>query len=241
MDNLLIALASASLAAWGMLLLFRHGFWRADQRLDDEPTAPARWPDVVALVPARNEETSVAHCLGALAEQDYPGGFSVILINDGSTDKTAEAARQAAGKTIEHEHRIKVIDAPPLETGWAGKLWALQHGIDHVASSSPAADYFWFTDADIVNDPDTLRRLVAKAETEDLAMVSLMVRLACTSLWERLLVPAFIFFFQMLYPFRAINDRSQSVAGAAGGCVLVHAAGIGTCRWPVCFEGPADR
>lgn len=232
MDDILIALGCASLVTWGVLLLFRHGFWRMDQKLSGNVPDPDHWPDVIALVPARNEEASVAQCLSALARQDYPGRFCTIVINDGSTDKTADVAGLAARDTADHDHRVKVIDAPPLQPGWAGKLWALQCGIDHVASGSLAADYFWFTDADIVHEPDTLRRLVAKAAAEDLAMVSLMVRLACKSPWERLLVPAFIFFFQMLYPFRAVNDPSQATAGAAGGCILLrrraleHAGGL---------------
>lgn len=215
---MLIALACASLAAWAVLLGLRHGFWRGDQRLDANAADPDRWPGVAALVPARNEEASVAQCLTALAGQDYPGGFSILFINDASTDETAGIA----GAVASHRYRLRVVDAPPLEPGWAGKLWALQYGVELAGSGPDAPDYLWLTDADVVHAPDTLRRLVAKAERQDLAMVSLMVRLACTSPWERLLVPAFIFFFQMLYPFRAVNDRSLRTAGAAGGCILLR-------------------
>lgn len=226
MDSLLVSLACASLVAWAVLLTFRHGFWRCDQRLKVCRNKPEHWPSVVALVPARNEEATVAQCLGALAGQDYPGPFSIVLINDASTDRTAEIAHRVSGNRAIGGHSVGVLDAEPLVPGWAGKLWALQHGVDHALKDAPAAKYYWFTDADIVHAPDTLRRLVAKAESEDLAMVSLMARLPCASPWERLLVPAFIFFFQMLYPFRAINSPAHRLAGAAGGCILLSARAL---------------
>lgn len=215
----MLVLACASALAWLVLLVFRHGFWLCDQKLPAAPP-PDYWPRVAALVPARNEEANVARCLRALAGQDYAGSLLVVLINDASTDGTAEVARQIAR---EHRgHMVRAIDAPPLEAGWAGKLWALNHGIGSLPPGAAAPEYLWFTDADVVHPPQTLRKLVAHAKNGDYALVSLMVRLPCESFWERLLVPAFIFFFQMLYPFRAVNTRNSPVAGAAGGCMLLE-------------------
>ncbi|MGI9413872.1 MAG: glycosyltransferase [Hyphomicrobiales bacterium] len=221
MPDLATVVAAVSVIAWIVLLGFRRGFWRADQRLETGLAEPRHWPQVAALVPARNEAEHIEACLAALGGQDYPGGFAVLVVNDASTDETADIARRAA-RNPDIGRAVEVVDAPPLEAGWAGKLWALDHGIDHLKQRAVAPDYLWLSDADVVHEPATLRRLVAKAEAQDLALVSLMVRLACRSFWERLLVPAFVFFFQMLYPFPAINDRNSSMAGAAGGCMLLR-------------------
>ena len=220
MGGAALMLAVASAVAWLILICFRNGFWRCDQKLPEDTEPPARWPSVVALVPARNEEDTIAACLKSLAAQSYGGTFSVVMINDNSTDRTSSVARQAA-RSSGAKPQIWIIDAPPLEPGWAGKLWALQHGIAALPAGAEAPVYLWLSDADVIHPPDALSRLVAKAERDDLAMVSLMVRLACESFWERLLVPAFIFFFQMLYPFRAVNSPESNVAGAAGGCVVL--------------------
>lgn len=221
MADVATGLAVLSVVAWVVLIFFRHGFWRADQRLDPEPSAPADWPSVIALVPARNEADHIGSCLTALGAQDYPGAFRILVINDSSTDETGEIARHCAGMP-DLRHPIEVIDAPDLEAGWAGKLWALHNGMQHLESQGARPVFFWLSDADVVHDPATLSRLAAKAEADDFALVSLMVRLACASFWERLLVPAFVFFFQMLYPFPAVNDRTCPMAGAAGGCILVR-------------------
>ena len=221
MADVATVLAALSVLAWVVLLVFRSGFWRADQRLETGLPGPTSWPSVVALVPARNEAEHIEACLAALAGQDYSGSFSVLIINDSSTDDTARIARRIAG-TPDLRHTVEVIDAPELEDGWAGKLWALNHGTTHLAARANTPDFLWLTDADVIHDEATLRELVAKAEDQGLAMVSLMVRLACASFWERLLVPAFVFFFQMLYPFPAINDPSSPAAGAAGGCILLR-------------------
>ena len=221
MAGFVTTLAALSAVSWIVLLFFRHGFWRADQRLAGEQHGPARWPDVTALVPARNEQEHIEACLTGLGGQDYPGAFQVLVINDSSTDDTASIARRCAARP-DLGHPVDVIDAPDLKAGWAGKLWALDHGTRHIAALGARPEFFWLSDADVVHDPAALRRLVAKAEADGLAMVSLMVRLACASFWERLLVPAFVFFFQMLYPFPAINDPSSPAAGAAGGCILLR-------------------
>ena len=195
------------------LLFFHHGLWRADQRLPEHAESLAEWPSVVAVVPARNEAETIGAVTAALCAQDYPGSFRVIVVDDSSTDGTADLARATAG------HRLDVLSAPPLQPGWTGKLAALNTG---VATVDAATDYLWFTDADIMHPSETLARFVAKAVHDRRDLVSLMVRLRCESFWEGLLIPAFIFFFQMLYPFRAANSDRSKIAAAAGGCVLLR-------------------
>jgi len=209
--------AALALAAWAYLLLLHGRFWLADQRLPASAPAPAAWPSVVAVVPARNEADVIGQAIAGHLGQDYPGPFRVILVDDESTDDTAGAARAAAAGRSD---RLTILRAPPREPGWVGKLWALESGMRSLAVPP---DYWWLTDADIGHPPDVLRRLVAKAEGERRALVSLMVRLWCRSAWERLLIPAFVYFFQQLYPFPRANDDRSRVAAAAGGCVLLRA------------------
>jgi hopene-associated glycosyltransferase HpnB len=222
MAALLLALSLASLAAW-VYLAFLHGrFWRAEVRL--EPGAPAapvdgRWPPVVAVVPARNEEEAAPRSLRSLLAQDYPGPFEVVLVDDQSEDATAERARALAGVGV----RLAVVGTPPRPAGWVGKMWAVHTGVAEAARRRPDAEYWLLTDADVEHTPGNLRRLVAKARNERLDLVSLMVRLHCERGFERLLVPAFVYFFQKLYPFPRINDPRSRTAGAAGGCMLVRA------------------
>lgn len=209
---ILAVLGVLTLAIWAWLLLFHHRFWRADQRLPASGSL-VRWPSIVAIVPARNEVLSIGACVEALARQDYAGLLSVVVVDDGSTDGTGDVARAAGGN-------VEVIAGEPLLAGWSGKLWALDTGLRHAAALP--ADYIWFSDADIVHEPHVLADLVGFAEARRLDLVSLMARLHCVHFWERLLVPAFVFFFQMLYPFPAVNDPKSKVAGAAGGCVLLR-------------------
>lgn len=220
------ALATLSLLTWMVLVLFRGGFWRADQRLEDEehgePAAKTRWPSTVAVVPARNEAPSVGRTVAALLAQNYPGGFAVVVVDDGSDDGTAEAASRSG----QGSDRLTVVTGTPLEPGWTGKLWALSQGLKRAEEQYPAAAYVLFCDADIECAPHTLRRLVAKAETSGLDLVSVMARLNCESVWERLLIPAFVFFFQKLYPFQWVNDRRRPEAAAAGGCMLARRSGL---------------
>jgi hopene-associated glycosyltransferase HpnB len=203
-------LAAAALVIW--LGLLASGFWLCTDRDDRVACAdPAQWPDVVAVVPARNEADVIARSLASLAAQDYPGTFRVMLVDDNSTDATGQIARDIAS------NRITVLDGAPLAAGWTGKLWALSQGI----AAAGAPRYLWLTDADIEHAPDTLRRLAAIAESGDKRLVSFMARLHCETWPERALVPAFIYFFKMVYPFNWINRRGP-MAGAAGGCVLVR-------------------
>lgn len=214
-------IAAASLCIWAYLLVGRGGFWRADQRLDGLPGPRETWPAVIALVPARDEAEVVGRCIKTLLDQDYPGDLRVILIDDHSTDGTGACARDAASGTLRPD-ALTVIRSGSLPPGWAGKVWALAEGLRAAAGVAPDARYVWLTDADIAHDPVNLRRLVDKAEVEDLDLVSQMVVLVSDGLWARLLIPAFVYFFQKLYPFRWVNAPRHPLAAAAGGCVLLH-------------------
>ncbi len=180
---------------------------------------PSAWPAVVAIVPARNEAATIAQTLTSLLNQNYAGQFSVVLVDDHSEDATAQIAWQTA-RERDAESRISIRLAPPLPLGWTGKLWALNEGVGQAASATPT--YYWFTDADIDHAPDTLQRLVARAERDHLDLVSLMVLLRAKTLPERALIPAFLFFFLKLYPPRWIANRQARTAGAAGGCILLR-------------------
>ncbi len=196
-------------------LQLNGSFTLTDERDDrDLPPAPTVWPKVVAVVPARDEADVIAKTIAGLLAQDYPGAFAVRLVDDDSSDGTAAAASAAASG----DPRLTILTAPPRPPGWTGKLWALAHGIEH--AGTPA--WLWLTDADIGHAPDTLRNLVTRTGTGDgRVMVSTMARLHCSNLAERALIPAFVYFFAMLYPFSRVNGRGDSAA-AAGGCVLVR-------------------
>lgn len=204
--------AAASLLAWVYLLCFRGRFWLARER-DGEVQANADWPSVAAVVPARDEAASIAQSISSLLAQDYPGKFRVILVDDQSTDGTAGIARSLGGMD-----KFTVLSGASLPQGWTGKLWAVKQGI---AAAGGVPQYLWLTDADIVHTPDTLRSLVARAKAGDLVLVSLMAKLRCESLAEKFLIPAFVFFFAMLYPFAWVNRKENATAAAAGGCMLV--------------------
>ena len=198
--------------AWLFLLLFWGGFWRADQRLGAAATRQ-NWPDVSILIPARNEAETISDAVHAHMATSYPGKVTLIVTDDHSTDGTGEIAKSAGAN---------VVTAKDLPNGWSGKLWALQNALQHADQITPDAAYILLTDADILHDPNTLSKLVAKAEAEGLDLVSLMARLDARSFWGALLIPAFIFFFQKLYPFAWVNRPGSPVAAAAGGCVLVR-------------------
>jgi hopene-associated glycosyltransferase HpnB len=219
MTTALWVLAFLPLAAWTYLLVFHGGFWRCDQVFEPARLPPlAAWPAVAAIVPARNEEETIGEVLRSLLVQDYPGPCRLVMLDDRSTDATASRATAAARA----DDRAIVLAGEPLPPGWAGKLWAQQQGIQEALALQPETEFFFFSDADITHAPETLRALVAKAESDNRDLVSLMARLNCQSQWERLLIPAFIFFFQKLYPFRRANDDRSAVAAAAGGCVLIR-------------------
>ena len=215
----LVALGAVSVVAWLWLVAARGRFWRADQMLAGGAQAPAHWPEIAAVVPARNEADVIGRAIESLATQDYPGAFSIVVVDDGSDDGTGAAARAASSD-------VDVIDGQPLAAGWAGKMWAVHQGVSHAEANIPDAAFVWLTDADIAHDPTELRRLVAMAEADRLDLVSLMVKLHCRTSWERLLIPAFVFFFQKLYPFPWINDPARRTAGAAGGSMLVRRSAL---------------
>ena len=210
--------AAAALAGWLYLIAARGAFWLASVRDDASPSLQAPWPTVVAVVPARDEASCVAQSIGSLLDQSYPGTFSVILVDDQSDDDTAVLALRAA-QTRGASDRLSVVSGQTLPAGWMGKTWAQQQGIELALRQSPS--YLLLTDADIVHAPDTLAWLVAQAQSKGSVLTSLMAKLNCESFAERMLIPAFIFFFQMLYPFRWVNSPRRATAAAAGGCMLV--------------------
>lgn len=214
----LAAITTAALFAWVCLALFRGFFWRARERLDPAACDLRDWPAVVAVIPARNESETIGSVVAAHAASDYPGPFSVVLVDDASDDGTAAAAHAA----WRGDRRLEVLAAPPLAEGWTGKLNAVAFGIAEASRLAPGARFLLLADADIELAPSTLRRLVGKAEDEGLALASLMSRLDARGFWGGLLIPAFVYFFQMLYPFAWSNDRDRRDAAAAGGCMLVR-------------------
>ena len=214
--------AGVAMLAWLYLLLFHDRFWRCTERLAPpvDPSAAA-WPAIAAVVPARNEEETIVAVLDGLVAQDYPGALSILLVDDHSTDQTRSRA-QALTAHAGNRPGLTIVSGEPLPPGWAGKLWALHQGIAEATRARPETEFYFFTDADIVHSPHTLRNLVGKAAAERCDVVSLMAKLHCSTAWERLLIPAFVFFFQMLYPFPSVNDPRRSTAAAGGGCVLIR-------------------
>ncbi|MEU2490079.1 glycosyltransferase [Streptomyces sp. NPDC007883] len=210
-------IALTSLAAWLWLLLGQGLFWRTDQRLPRR-TAPADWPSVVIVVPARDEADVLPESLPSLLRQTYPGRAAVVLVDDGSTDGTGELARKLGEQC--DGLPLTVTSPGEPEPGWTGKLWALRHGIALARTLRP--EYLLLTDADIAHEPDSLSELVAAARSNGLDLVSQMARLRVATGWERLVVPAFVYFFAQLYPFRWINREPARATAAAGGCVLLR-------------------
>ena len=229
----------ASLVAliWAALLIGRGGFWLMRVRDDTGPRAPdpAIWPSVAAIVPARDEAPTIAAVIASLACQDYGENFSIVLVDDHSSDATAAIASAAAAQAGWSE-RFTIVSAAPLADGWTGKVAALAQGVAHLERQSAMPTFLWFTDADIVYAPETLRGLVARAENDNLVLTSLMAHLQCVSLAERWLVPAFVFFFAMLYPFDWVNRPRARTAAAAGGCMLVRAQALGSVGGIACIR-----
>jgi hopene-associated glycosyltransferase HpnB len=214
----MVTVAGIALAAWLWLLAAQGGFWRTDVRLPRVEREPAEWPSVAVVVPARDEAGVLPVSLVSLLAQEYPGRAGIVLVDDGSTDGTGELARALGERHGGLPLTVTSPGEPPA--GWTGKLWAVRHGMA-VAREQAAPDFFLLTDADIAHRPQSLRTLAAAAVTADLDMVSQMARLRVRTGWERLIVPAFVYFFAQLYPFRRIN-RPGRTAAAAGGCVLLR-------------------
>ena len=216
-------IASMVLAIWLYLIAARGGFWRAAERDDENLAADAageQWPAVTAVIPARDEAECLGDTVTSLLRQDYPGPFNLVVIDDQSRDATAAVARDAAA-ALGAGDRLTLLAGRALPAGWTGKLWAQQQGVE-AAANDPLPAYLLLTDADIVYAPEALSRLVARAQRGGFVLVSLMAKLRCESFAERAFVPAFIFFFQMLYPFAWASDPHRATAAAAGGCMLVR-------------------
>jgi hopene-associated glycosyltransferase HpnB len=219
-----IGVALLACASWLYLLLMRGGFWRIAEHVDDVcPSTKTRdaWPRVVAIVPARNEAELIATSIESLLRQDYSGAFHVVVVDDHSTDATAAIASQTAVASGVPE-RLNVLSSPPLADQWTGKLWAMNCGVMHADALPEPPDYLLFSDADISYAPNALTELVARARMNGLVLTSLMARLHCESFAEQALIPAFVFFFRMLYPFAWVNQPQRRTAAAAGGCMLVQ-------------------
>jgi hopene-associated glycosyltransferase HpnB len=240
----MLALSVACTAAavvWAYLLIGHGGYWRTGQRLPPpraaarpaepsgaapEPSGaapePARWPDVVAVIPARNEAAMLPVVLPTLLGQDYPGALTVILVDDCSTDGTGEVAAAHGpepGRPGRPDRALRVVAGAPLPPGWAGKVWAMAQGL---AAAAGTVGYVLFTDADIAWQAGALRSLVVAAEEDDRDLVSQMALLRTATGWERVIVPAFVYFFAQLYPFARVNSPRSRTAAAAGGCMLVR-------------------
>jgi hopene-associated glycosyltransferase HpnB len=209
----IVAVCALAALAWAYLLAGHGGYWRTDQRLPPAVADPAAWPSVTAVVPARNEAAVLPRTLPSLLGQEYKGPFRVVLVDDESSDGTAAAARRiGAGADL------VVLPGSQTPPGWAGKVWAMEQGL----RAAGGADYVLFTDADIGFAPDVVAALVRAAEADDRGLVSQMALLRAATFWERLVVPAFVYFFAQLYPFRRVNTPGARTAAAAGGCMLVR-------------------
>jgi hopene-associated glycosyltransferase HpnB len=214
-------LSILAVGIWTYLLLFRGGFWREMPRPAPD-YIPTAWPEVVAVIPARNEADVIGQSMAALLAQDYPGTFTAILVDDHSNDGTGEVAERLQGD----RHRLTVLRNDALPQGWTGKLWAVHRGLGEVERLAPEAKYALLTDADILHEKSSLRHLVARAEQGRFKLVSLMAKLKTATIAEKALIPAYIFFFQKLYPFAWVNDPEHKLGAAAGGCMLVERAAL---------------
>jgi hopene-associated glycosyltransferase HpnB len=209
--------------AWLYLLLFHGEFWRTRQLLPPSRPSLMDWPEVAVVVPARNEADMLPLTLPTLLGQDYPGKLSVTLVDDGSTDETPAVAAGIAESAAPGQPPLAIATGRARPEGWAGKVWAMQQGLEATAS---AGGYVLFTDADIAWDPGALRALVAAAESDDRALVSQMALLRARTGWERIVVPAFVYFFFQLYPPKRVNAPRSRVAAGAGGCMLIRRSAL---------------
>lgn len=218
----MIWIALFCLISWAVLVWGRGDFWKVD--FNKPVPAPDSWPEVAVVIPARNEAEGIGQTVSSLLSQEYPGAVSVVVVDDHSNDGTADAARAAARDLTggDRSGRLHILNGRDLEPGWAGKVWAMEQGLRWVRETVPGAQYILFTDGDIEHAPGQLRDLVARALWGRFDLTSLMVKLSCKTLPERLLIPAFVHFFRMLYPFHLIADPGSKVAGAAGGVMLIR-------------------
>jgi hopene-associated glycosyltransferase HpnB len=218
-----LALGALACAIWAYLLLARGGFWHHVPEMAATP--PPHWPAVVAVIPARDEADGIEDCVRSLLGQDYQGALGLVVVDDHSTDGTAGLARRAAA-ALGRADRLHVVEGRALPAGWTGKLWAVAQGLEAAERWMPDAAWVLLSDADIAHDRRNLAELVAHAEANRLDLASLMVVLHCASWAERWLIPAFVFFFEMLYPFAWVNRRDRRTAAAAGGCMLARRSAL---------------
>jgi hopene-associated glycosyltransferase HpnB len=218
---MLLGLSLLVVAIW-TYLVFGHGrFWLCGERDDrDLPPMPAVWPSLTVVIPARDEAETIGETIASLFAQDYPGRFRIVLVDDESQDGTGLVALDRAARAGAAD-RLTVLAGEPLPPGWTGKLWALHQGVAEALTPEPP-DFVLLTDADITYGPAALQRLVARAVAGGYSLTSLMAKLRCRSRAECALIPAFIFFFQMLYPFPWVNRPALATAAAAGGCMLLR-------------------
>jgi hopene-associated glycosyltransferase HpnB len=219
---ILSGVALLALAIWLYLVCARGAFWLGVFDDAKAPAATGPAPSVAAVIPARNEAEGVATSVGSVLTQDYSGDLAVVLVDDDSSDGTANVARAAAA-AAPRAAGLAVVRGEPLPAGWTGKMWALKCGIAVAERTPLPPKYLLLTDADIAHAPDTVASLVERAETGGYVLVSLMAKLRCKTFAERVHVPAFIYFFAMLYPFSWVDRRDAATAAAAGGCMLVRA------------------
>ncbi len=222
------AIALMSCLVWLYLAMLRGGFWRADVRDTSAQNAQQEieaWPRIGVVIPARNEVDVLGESLRSVLQLRYAGELSIVVVDDHSHDGTGALARRLADERAALHH-VSVISATALPDGWTGKLWAIHQGIEHLERAIDPPAFILLTDADICYTEGTLSFLVAKATQENLSLTSLMAKLRCDSDAERLLIPAFIFFFQMLYPFPWVADRGRKTAAAAGGCMLIRRSAL---------------
>lgn len=212
--------AIVAFAAWVYLVAFHGGFWLAF-RFEDlpPPAAEGPWPRIIAVVPARDEAASIARSVTSILQQPYPGSLSMILVDDQSSDGTADLAARAAA-AIGASDRLTILRGQPLPSGWTGKMWAVKQGLDLAAQSNP--DCVLLTDADIVYSGNVVTQLATRLRDDNLVMASVMAQLRCESFAEKFLIPAFVFFFGMLYPFAWVRRAGRATAAAAGGCILAR-------------------
>lgn len=220
-----IVLTLLAVPVWVYLLLGRHGFWRAMPRLELSPGSIENAPPVAVIIPARDEADTIGAAVRSLLAQDYNGRLDVIVVDDQSCDQTA-AIVEALIPEVSPSRRLELIGNSDRPVGWSGKLWAIKTGLDYLETRKETPTILLLTDADIAHDPANLSALMKKMVNGRLDLVSVMVRLRNQSLWERLLIPPFVFFFQMLYPFAAVNKSDSLVAAAAGGCVLLRRSAL---------------
>ncbi|HEY9620732.1 MAG TPA: glycosyltransferase [Crinalium sp.] len=232
MNAIAIGFASLSLFIWSVLLLGWGQFWRCNQQLlnDEDDIADLTttvnfahqpvYPSIAVVIPARNEAELLPVTLRSLLNQTYPGSLTILLVDDNSTDGTGAIARSVA-QSLNKADQLIILSGKPLPSGWTGKLWAMAQGVERANRFDRLPDYVLLTDADIEHDPGNVHQLVVQAQRNQLDLVSLMVHLRCESIWEKLLIPAFVFFFQKLYPFPWVNHPTRRTAAAAGGCILI--------------------